>query len=226
MSYKLIVVIPAYNEAKVVGKVLDDLMKAGYKNIVVVDDGSKDNTSEVVRKRKGVILVRHLINRGLGGALGTGMETAFVNGADIAITFDADGQHSVSDIPKMIKPIKDGKADVVIGSRMIHPKGMPLIRIIGNFGLNVITWFLFGVWTTDSQSGMRSFNRYALSKIETKTNKMEVSSEFFKEIKRHELRCAEVPITVIYTAYSKAKGQSSWNAFKIVFKLIVRKLTG
>ena len=221
---KLFIVIPAYNEEKSVGKVIDDLSKAGYHNIIVVDDGSRDRTAEIVRKKKDVILCQHLINRGLGGALGTGLDAAYVNGADIAITFDADGQHCVSDIPHMIKPIKDGKADVVIGSRMINHKGMPLVRVIGNWGLNVITWFLFGVWTTDSQSGMRAFNRKALGNIETRTSRMEVSSEFFKEIKKHELSLAEVPIKVIYTDYSMAKGQSSLNAIKIVLKLIIRKL--
>jgi len=223
---KLFIVIPAYNEEKTVGKVIDDLKKAGYHNIIVVDDGSTDRTAEIVDKKKGVILLRHLVNRGLGGALGTGLEAAYQHGADIAVTFDADGQHCVSDIPKMIKPIKQGKVDVVIGSRMIDHKGMPFVRFIGNWALNIITWFLFGVWTTDSQSGMRAFNRTALYKIETRTSKMEVSSEFFKEIKRHELRFTEVPIKVIYTEYSRTKGQSSWNAIKIVFKLILRKIIG
>ncbi|MBW2995619.1 glycosyltransferase family 2 protein [Candidatus Woesearchaeota archaeon] len=223
---KLFIVIPAYNEEKSIGKVIDDLNRAGYHNIIVVDDGSKDKTAEVVSRKKDVILCRHLINRGLGGALGTGLDAAYENGADMAITFDADGQHCVSDIPNMVKPIKDGKADVVIGSRMIDHKGMPLVRVIGNWGLNLITWFLFGVWTTDSQSGMRAFNRKALYNIETRTSRMEVSSEFFKEIRRHELRFAEVPIKVIYTEYSMRKGQSSWNAIKIVFKLIIRKIMG
>jgi glycosyltransferase involved in cell wall biosynthesis len=220
---KLFIVIPAYNEEKYIGKVIDDLRAEGYSNIIVVDDGSKDRTAEVAEKKK-VFLFRHIINRGLGGALGTGLDAAYNVGADIAVTFDADGQHFVGDIKNMIKPITDGRADVVIGSRMINRKGMPLVRQVGNFGLNFVTWLLFGFWTTDSQSGMRAFDKESLYKIETKTNRMEVSSEFFKEFKRHRLRLAEVPIKVIYTEYSRAKGQSSWNAFKIVSKLIIRKL--
>jgi glycosyltransferase involved in cell wall biosynthesis len=220
---KLFIVIPAYNEEKTLGKVIDDLRKEGYKNIIVVDDGSKDKTYDVASK-KNVFLFKHLINRGLGGALGTGLDAAYHLDADIAVTFDADGQHCVSDLKNMIQPILKGKADVVIGSRMINPKGMPLVRKIGNWLLNVITWMLFGFWTTDSQSGMRAFDRKSLYKIETRTSRMEVSSEFFKEFRKHRLKLAEVPIKVIYTEYSLAKGQSSWNAFKIVTKLIIRKL--
>jgi glycosyltransferase involved in cell wall biosynthesis len=223
LAKKLFIVIPAYNEEKSIGQVIDDLKTAGYNNIIVVDDGSTDRTAEIVMGKR-VILLSHVINRGLGGALGTGLEAAYQYNADIAVTFDADGQHCVSDIPNMIKPIKRRKADVVIGSRMVNHKGMPFVRVIGNRLLNIVTWILFGIWTTDSQSGMRAFSRKALEKIETRTSRMEVSSEFFNEIKRHRLRFAEVPITVIYTQYSKAKGQSSWNALKIVFKLILRKI--
>ncbi|MBW3017370.1 glycosyltransferase family 2 protein [Candidatus Woesearchaeota archaeon] len=220
---KLFIVIPAYNEERTLGKVIDDLKIEGYNNIVVVDDGSKDRTSDIADK-KGVYLFRHMINRGLGGALGTGLDAAYHLGADIAVTFDADGQHFVGDIKNMVAPILKGKADVVIGSRMINPKGMTLVRRIGNWGLNFVTYLLFGFWTTDSQSGMRAFDRKSLYKIETKTSRMEVSSEFFKEFRRHRLRLAEVPIKVIYTEYSMAKGQSSWNAFKIVTKLVIRKI--
>jgi len=222
-NIKLFIVIPAYNEGKSLGKVIDDLRSEGYNNIIVIDDGSRDKTAEIAEK-KNVYLFKHLVNRGLGGALGTGLDAAYNLGAEIAITFDADGQHFVGDINNMIMPIVNGKADVVIGSRMINSEGMPLVRKIGNWGLNFITFLLFGFWTTDSQSGMRAFDRKSLCKIETKSNRMEVSSEFFKEFRRHSLRLAEVPIKVIYTEYSKAKGQSSWNAFKIVSKLIIRKI--
>ena len=224
MKKRVFIVIPAFNEETSIDKVLDDLKKSGYNDIIVVDDGSQDKTSEVVNKKKGIVLLKHIINRGLGGALGTGLEAAYEYGADIAVTFDADGQHAVEDISNMIKPIEKGKADVVIGSRMINHKGMPFVRVVGNWMLNFITWFLFGTWTTDSQSGMRAFNRKALQKIETRTSRMEVSSEFFNEISRHKLRFKEIPIKVIYTDYSQAKGQSSWNAFKIVLKLILKKI--
>jgi len=222
-NLKIFIVMPAFNEEKMVGKVIKALMKRGYKNIVVVDDGSTDNTTKIAKK-EGALVIGHPINRGLGAALGTGIETALQNKADIIVTFDSDGQHHPDDIKRIIKPIIDNKADAVIGTRLKNSKGMPIIRKIGNWGFNIITYLLFGVWTTDSQSGFRAFNKKAASRIEIKTNKMEVSSEIIKEIGHKKLRYGEVPIKAIYTDYSITHGQSSLNAFRILAKLILRKL--
>ncbi len=142
----------------------------------------------------------------------------------LLLTFDADGQHAISDIRPMLQPLFRNEADVVIGSRLVDPRGMPFHRRIGNWGFNVITFILFGVWTTDSQSGLRAFTRQAASKIHIKTNRMEVSSEIIKEVGRNKLRLKEVPIKAIYTEYSMAHGQSSLNAFRILFKLFLRKV--
>jgi hypothetical protein len=101
---------------------------------------------------------------------------------------------------------------------------MPWYRVVGNLGLNVITYLLFGLWTSDSQSGMRAFCRSALEKIEIRNDRMEVSSEFIREIRRKQLRFSEVPIKAIYTEYSLAKGQSNWNAFNIIFRLLLHRL--
>ncbi|MEM4267912.1 MAG: glycosyltransferase family 2 protein [Candidatus Woesearchaeota archaeon] len=217
------VVVPAYNEEKTIAQVIDGLRREGYKNIIVVDDGSKDRTEKIARS-KGVVVLSHILNRGLGGALGTGIFAALEKGADIIVTFDADGQHEPKDIKRIIKPIIENKADVVIGSRLINPKGMPLIRRLGNWGFNFITYFLFGVWTTDSQSGLRALSRKAALKIEIKTNRMEVSSEIIKEIGRNRLRFIEIPIKPIYTEYSLSHGQSHFNGIRILAKLVLRKL--
>jgi glycosyltransferase involved in cell wall biosynthesis len=224
------VVIPAYNEAQVIGATLAALPAriegADQVTVVVVDDGSSDNTAEIVRAcgDERVVLLRHALNRGLGGALGTGLEYARRNGADFAVTYDADGQHAPDDIPKVIAPLIAGKAQAVIGSRLLTRKGMPWYRIVGNFGLNIITFFFFGVWTTDSQSGLRAFSRAALEKLELRNDRMEVSSEFIREIRRKKLKFTEVPIQAIYTDYSLAKGQSNWNAFNIIFRLFLQRL--
>jgi glycosyltransferase involved in cell wall biosynthesis len=220
---KTFIVIPAFNEEKSVGKVIQRLKKEGWHDIIVVDDGSRDRTSSIAHS-KGAKVFRHPVNRGLGGALGTGIAAAIENGADIIVTFDADGQHDARQVKRIIIPITTGKADAVVGSRLINPAGMPYIRRVGNWGFNLITYMLFGVWTTDSQSGFRAFSRNAAEKLEIKSNRMEVSSEIIKEIGKKRMRFVEVPIRAIYTDYSLAHGQSHLNGVRILGKLVLRRM--
>ena len=220
------IVIPAYNEERALGRVLAGLKRAGFRKIIVVDDGSTDKTSDIAESYE-VILLRHIINRGLGGALSTGIAGALkLTDASVIVTFDADGQHAVSDIEKVVKPIFMGDADVVIGSRLMNPEGMPLLRRIGNWELNLITLLLFGKFVTDSQSGLRAFSRRAALKLKIRSNRMEVSSEIIGLIAQNKLRLKEVPIKAIYTEYSLKKGQSIFNGFRIIFKLLTKWLTG
>lgn len=221
---KLFVILPAFNEERVIGQVLDDLKRELEKinlktKTVVIDDGSRDKTAEIARQKQ-ILVLRHSLNRGLGGALATGLEYAKRKKADFMITMDSDGQHDPKDMEKFLKPLLDKKADVVVGKRDI--KKMPWDRKIITFVSNWLTFLLFGVHCHDTQSGYRGFNSRALKKINIRTQRMEVSSEFFGEIKRHNLRLSEVPIRVIYTSYSRAKGQSNLNAFKVLLKLVLR----
>ena len=224
---KLAIIIPAYNEAREIGKVIQQVTKTSLpgieKTIIVVDDGSSDNTKEVARS-KGAIVISHVINRGVGGALGTGFEAAVRMGADLVVTFDADGQHSTDDIGKVIEPIRNGRADVVIGSRMIDPTGMPWTRQVANHLANWITWMLLASRTTDSQSGLRAFSRSAAERIRITTSKYESSSEICGEVRRLHLRSIDVPIKTIYTGYSLSKGQGFSVGLKTLFRLILSKV--
>lgn len=221
---KLLVVIPAFNEAPVIGETIRGVRKVLPKSatILVVDDGSNDGTGEEARGA-GAVVLRHPINRGLGGALGTGLYWAKVKDFDFGVTFDADGQHDPSDLEAVLKPLYYNKVDVVIGTRSTLgweeiPADRKLILILSNF----LTWWLFGIKTSDSLSGFRAFNRRAIEKIQLRTDRMEVSNEFFSEIKRHKLRLAEAPIKVIYTSYSRSKGQKNSNAVDVGVKLMLR----
>lgn len=222
LPLKIIVVIPAYNEEKTIGQVIQEVKKY-TNNIIVVDDGSEDETYKIAEKEN-VIIYRHIINRGLGGALATGIQGALKEKADVILTFDADGQHKAKDIPQMIKPIIEGEADIVIGSRLLVPSKIPLSRILANRLANIITYLLFGIWTTDSQSGLRCFNKKTAQLLNLATNSMEVSSEIIKEIKVHNLKLTEVPIQAIYTDYSLSKGQNFILGLKTFAKLIILKL--
>lgn len=226
---QLILILPALNEAEVLVDVLAQLKTAVKRlpvdtELVVVDDGSRDETAAIAAKA-GATVLTHLINRGLGAALGTGLAYAKKEQADFAITFDSDGQHDPADIAKVLRPLLKGQADVVIGSRSLPGSGkMPILRRINNLAFNVLTWIFFGKTTSDSLSGFRGFNRRAIKYIRLKTERMEVSNEFFAEIKRHGLRLAEAPIRVIYTPYSMKKGVKPGNVFAIIFRLVLRLL--
>lgn len=223
---KLLIIVPAYNEEKTIGWVLESLHTLNIANlkkeIVVVNDGSEDQTESEARKSN-VTVLNHIINRGLGGALGTGMAYARNAKADFVVTFDADGQHDQKDVSRLLGPLISGQADVVIGSRMQKSKGMPIDRKVINYLANIANYILWSVWVSDTQSGLRAFTKNAVEKIEIKMNKMEVSSEFMKEIARNHLRVTEVPIRAIYTTYSKAKGQKNANALNVLVKLLVYK---
>ena len=192
-------------------------------DVVVVNDGSGDNT-QFEAERAGFSTVNHAINRGLGAAIKTGIEYAKEKKADIMVTFDGDGQHDPSDIEKIIWPVFQKKADLVIGSRFKKSKNVPLDRFFLNWFANFITLLLYGVVTTDSQSGLRTFSKKALNVVDFKGERMDFSSEILLEAKRNNLRIAEVPIRAIYTEYSRKKGQKNLNAIPTFSRFLVRLL--
>lgn len=222
------IVIPAYNEASVLGKVIDDV-KDKFRNkdfktdVVVVDDGSKDKTTEVAKKH-GAIVITHILNSGAGGATATGLRFAEKNEYDIAATMDADGQHAAKDVVKGVEKISASPIDLLIGSRLIDSKGMSRIKVIGNRGLSLVTYLLFGIKSTDSQSGMRVFSRKALEQLRWKTNGYEFCSEMLWRANQLKLNVSEYSIKAIYTDYSKAKGQNNWNGVNIIKSLVKRRI--
>ena len=224
---QLIIILPAFNEGTVIAGVIKAIQKVtpNFKlktDLIVVNDGSADDTAKKAAAA-GAKVVSHRINRGLGASLGTGLAFAKKVGADFAITMDSDGQHDPQDLSNILSPLISNKADVVIGSRMLgKEKEMPLLRKLNNKDFNGLTWLLFGIWTTDSLSGFRGFSKKAINKIDLKTERMEVSNEFFSEIKKYKLKFTEVPIKIIYTPYSIAKGVKPGNVFAIIFRLLLR----
>jgi glycosyltransferase involved in cell wall biosynthesis len=224
---KQIIVIPAYNEEATVAQVVRDAVRVADA-VVVVDDGSRDRTSPLAREA-GAIVVRHAVNRGLGGALGTGIAAAVKLGADAVVTMDADGQHRAQDAARVFERIGKGDVDFVIGSRMLareEGSKMPIHRVLFNAVGNMLTYLLFGVWVTDSQSGLRGLSRRAAENIDLRTNGMEVSSEFIKELREKRWQLAEISIPAIYTDYSLSKGQSFAVGVKTAAKLIIRRFIG
>ncbi len=219
MNNKILIGLPAYNEEKVISKVITDIKNEGYDNILVVDDCSADNTLNEALKN-GAIGLRHEINRGAGGATATIIEYAKRNNYDILALMDSDGQHSPKDIKKLISNLNG--YDVIIGSRMINSKGMPIIRKILNSGGSFLTWLFFGLYVRDSQSGFKILNRKAIENISLTYDRFEFCSEMIGEIYKKKLRFKEIPIKVIYTKHSLAKGQSLKNGIKMIMRFILR----
>lgn len=220
-----LIVIPAFNEEKVILTVLKKIPRKIFEvnfDYLVINDGSTDQTEQVLAKNH-INFVSHPINRGLGAALGTGFEYARQKDYVLLVTLDGDGQHDPLDLPTIIKPVLTGKADFVVGTRL-KKKGMPKSRKILTLLATLATYFFTGVWTTDSQSGFRAFSRKAISKIYIKMDRMEVSSDFFKQAKDNNLKIKEVPIKAIYTEYSLKKGQNIFNSINILSKLALQKL--
>lgn len=200
------VVIPAFNEGAVIADVIEGVRSAGYGNIIVVDDGSRDETFQRATEAR-VVALRHRLNRGKGAATKTGIEAAKRLGADIIVTLDGDGQHNPTDIGQLTAPIRDKRVHVALGTRLKDPRGMPWYKILHNHIGNAIVWYLYGLWVSDSQSGFRAYSRHAARSISTTTDRYEYDSEVIREIKRHRLKYCEIPIEVRYTEYSMGKIQ-------------------
>ncbi len=228
MKERLCVIVPAYNESEVIRHVVKTSSRE-FKNsrytidIVVVNDGSRDTTSSEARQG-GAIVIDHILNSGAGGATATGLSYANQNGYYAAATMDADGQHDPEDVLKGFDKLLASGGDLLIGSRLIDSRGMSRVKVLGNRGLSLITNILFGIKTTDSQSGLRIFSRRALEELHWTTSGFEFCSEMLWRANQLGLVIDEFPIKAIYTEYSKSKGQSNWNSINIVKSLLRRRI--
>jgi glycosyltransferase involved in cell wall biosynthesis len=217
------VVCPAFNEATTIGRVLTGLRHAGYRTILV-DDGSSDATAEIA-SRLATVVVPHPINLGQGAALKTGIEYALAHGAEVVVTFDSDGQHRVSDIPRLLEPLACGNADVALGSRFLAASSaLPRTRRLLLRAATLFTTLTTGLALTDTHNGLRAFTRHAARALRLRQNRMAHASEILAEIARSGLRYVEVPVTIDYTEYSRAKGQRASDFMLILVDLFSQKL--
>ncbi len=225
---RVALIMPAYNEGSVIASVIQKLWavfeKTNYSfQIIVVDDGSKDNTLSEA-KRAGAYTIRHILNTGSGGATATGLSYAQRHNFDVACTCDADGQHDPHDVLRGVDEIVHSDFDLLIGSRLINDNGMSRIKILGNKGLTWVTRLLFGIKVTDSQSGLRVLSSRGLQELKWKTTGYEFCSEMLWRARQLNLMVGEFPIQAIYTEYSKLKGQNNWNAINIIKSLLTRRV--
>ena len=194
---KITIGLPAYNEEKNIASVITKLKKI-TDSIIVCDDGSSDMTSEI-SKNLGAIVISHKKNMGYGAALRTIFQKSVELDSDILVTFDADGQHRIEDINKILQPLENNEADVVIGSRFLDNESkIPNYRKIGIKVITQVTNASLKKKLTDSQSGFRAYNKQALAQISPSEMGMGISTEILIKASSKGLRIAEIPITVLY----------------------------
>jgi glycosyltransferase involved in cell wall biosynthesis len=218
------VVVPAYNEARVIAGIIAEL-KCDAHRIVVVDDGSADSTAEVAAECDAVVL-RHPINLGQGAALQTGIEFALARGAEFIVTFDADGQHRTAEIARLIDALETHRADFALGSRFLGSAvNIPPLRRMLLRAATLFTRLTTGLALTDAHNGLRAMTRRGALRIRLRQNRMAHASEILGQIAASGLKFVEVPVTIDYSSYSLAKGQRSGDLIVILLDLFARRLT-
>lgn len=225
MSEDTYIIIPVYNEATVIKSVIQDAIKK-FSKIVCVNDGSSDNSAREILKTK-ARLVSHPINLGQGAALQTGVDYALQDPkAEYFVTFDADGQHSLEDVSRMLRIIKKDNLDIVVGSRFLgEAQDITLFKKLILKGAVLFSNATTGIKLTDAHNGLRVFNRRFAENLNITMSDMTHASEVTHRIADGGYKYKEVPVTINYSEYSKSKGQSSLNAVNIVFDLLMHKVS-
>jgi glycosyltransferase involved in cell wall biosynthesis len=216
------VIIPLFNEEQVIGSVVAQVRTA-FTQVVCVDDGSSDR-SATVAATAGARVVRHPLNLGQGAALQTGFEYALSDPSmKYVVTFDADGQHQVADAVGMVERLRAGEADVVFGSRFLDERSKP------GFGKRMVLRAAVGYTNltthtrlTDAHNGLRAISRPVLENLKITQNRMAHATELVAQIGESKASYVEHPVHILYSDYSRAKGQSLWNSINILADLILR----
>lgn len=214
------IVIPAYNEATVIADVVADV-RSVFDQVVCVDDGSRDDTAAIAL-RAGAHVVRHPVNLGQGAAIQTGVEYARNQpGAKVFVTFDADGQHRVKDVVRMIDRLTAEDADIVIGTRFAEPSVSTQMPLLKRLVLRTAVWLSPDsrrLGLSDAHNGLRVFNRTVADGLDITMNGMSHAGEFIHLIAENHWRVTEEPVEILYTEYSKSKGQPLVNGVNIIFE--------
>ena len=223
---EIFVVVPAFNEQTVIRDVVSEIVAIGY-TVVVVDDGSKTSPAPYLKDLPCYFLL-HEINLGQGAALQTGIEFAREHNARYIITFDGDGQHNANDIEKLLTPLQTNEADFTLGSRFLKgaAQNMTGARKQTLQIAKLINYIFTGMRLTDAYNGMRALNPKAAALVKISENGMAHATELLTFIKKNKLRFQEVPVNIRYTEYSKNKGLTVWNGFRIFFDILLNKIFG
>lgn len=220
----IFVIIPCYNEARVVRKTVTGVLGRGY-TVVVVDDCSKDGSRKELAGLP-VYYLRHRVNMGQGAALQTGIDFAKRKGAKYFVTFDADGQHDSNDIAGMIELIEKEKSDIVFGSRFLQGSKT---NVSGSrtFVLNVaryVNYFVSGILLSDAYNGLRLLDRTAAEQIRLTENKMAHATQIQVLAAKHKLPYSEYANSILYNEYTTGKGLRNWDGIKIFFEILLYKI--
>lgn len=221
---KIAVIIPIYNEETVVEGVVNDVLRR-FKTVICVDDGSTDGSVAAVQKTRATV-VRHPLNLGQGAALQTGIDFALLDKTtQYFVTFDADGQHAVEDVVRMVEAIKKNDVDVVLGSRFLGTaQNMPWLKEKALKLAVIFSNQTSGIRLSDTHNGLRVFNRKVATRLNITMPDFSHASEIVERIAQEKFTYQELPITIAYTDYSRQKGQPLLNAVNLSFDTLISKV--
>lgn len=209
------VIIPGLNEEKHIADVVRRTIKKGFKNVIFVDDGSKDLSGKIAEE-SGATVLTHMINLGKGAAATTGCEYALKKKAKIIVLMDSDGQHKPEDIPKLLRLLNGN--DIVFGSRVLHPEEQPFVMRFGNWFISTASRYITGIKLQDTQTGFRAMTAEAYKKIRWHSSDYSMESEMIANTAKHKLKYAELPIDIIY--HDKFKGTTVFVGVKIFINIL------